>query len=164
VLTGMVSTLRSVAPAARWTNLQAAVEQAALYRRAPDGSIRVRVYAAQGSIHNDSSRPQQFVVERWASPAHGVARIEVDGGRCGFDASPEGWVRFTCSIEAGGHRTFRVVHTDDLPTSDALAGFRRGAQVFARRRLSEFRDMHLSRNDGLLSAARTLRRAFLGRL
>ena len=69
-------------------------------------------------------------------------------------------LRVSVQLALGNSRTFSVLHRVNHATASALGTSWR-VRVFFRRRLSEFRDNWLSKNQGVLKAAKTFQRHFL---
>jgi hypothetical protein len=57
-----------------------------------------------------------------------------------------------------------MVFRNDLPNSGYRFNRKWKVKALLRRRLSEFRDNYLSKNPGLLAAAKVLQRRFLGKV
>ena len=163
VITTFVSMVNSVIPEVKWSSAQTAVENSTLYRRAPDGTIHARVYANQGVLHNASRLPLNFVVERPNISSQLVSHIEVQGQGCDHEFTNDHLLRFKCSIGPNEQQRFRVVYRDELTTTQRGLGIRWRAQVFARRLLSDLRDMYL--HDGRrLKMGRLIQRSLRGRI
>jgi hypothetical protein len=153
----LVSTIRSVVPEVRWANVQTAVGNSALYRRNSDGATHIRVYANQGVLRNDSLADQEYVVERCHVSDQDVDHVLLERERCRHEVPAHATLRFGCRLARGRQVTYRIVYKADADLPRRRSGFPHKVQVFARRRLSEFRDMYLSRNTSLLSALQALR-------
>lgn len=161
LLIDAVQKVNFVAPGIHWTALEGAVSNSTLRRMRPDGTSQVRAYSSKVRISNDSNQTQRYSVQ-WdaADVAESVERvldnempcpgIEVDG--CG--------IRVPLDLPPLSSRTVSLIHRNASVARDSL-GLRWSAKAFVRRRLSELRDNHLSRNPRLLSVARTLRERYL---
>jgi hypothetical protein len=160
-LTALVASIRSVAPDVRWANPESVLERAVLYRRTATGTTAVRAFATRATLHNERAERQEFEVEWQHIPVSDIDHVQVDGERGPHCAEVER-VTCVCAIEPESTRSVRLLSKNELGTG-ARHGFRQSARVFARRRLSEFRDMHLSRSGSLLVAAETIRRRVLTR-
>ena len=153
--------INRIAPDVRWSNLSSAVGNAVLTRRAEDGEYKARAYAAAVRISNDSNLPRRYAIE-WSN-AFDIETMEsvLAGRRPCIDFEAEGDVlRLAAEIAPGGSQEFSVIHRAGQP-SPASLGLKWNARAYARRRLSEFRDNYLSKNDRLLHAAKAFQRRAL---
>lgn len=160
-LVEIAARINSVASEVHWSNLATVVSNSVLTRRAPDGTHHVRAYSGTVRISNDSGSVRHYSIE-WGD-SRDVASIEqvlMEGGlRCGVEIDDTG-VRLSVESAPGSSQTFSLVHRNVHATVRNL-GLRWNAQAFLRRRLSEFRDNYLSKNQHLLTAAKALQRRFL---
>jgi hypothetical protein len=157
----VVQKINSISPEISWSNLESVVDNSTLRRRRPDGTVQVRPYSSNVFIANDSASVERFSIE-WGqsgecSPVEQVLR---DGTRFpGVEIDDTG-IRVLAELPPGASQIFSVVYRNDHATL-GKPGFRWDAQVFLRRRLSEVRDNYLSKNQHVLTAAKTLQRRFL---
>lgn len=153
--------INSVAPEIRWCNLATVTGNSILTRRAPDGTRQVRAYSGTVRISNDSGSIRRYSVE-WRGSCEGdsIEQVLVDGTPCsGFEIDNAG-LRLSVELASGSSRTLSLVYRNNQVASRSL-GPRWRARAFLRRRLSEFRDNYLSKNHGLLTAAKAFQRRFL---
>ena len=87
-----------------------------------------------------------------------IAGVAANGRRCNFERI-EGSLRTTIELSAGESVILAVIHAPGDPDQRTL-DLKWKAKAFLRRRLSEFRDNYLYRNDGILKAARAVQRRF----
>ena len=66
-LVDMVQKVNSVAPGIFWSNLESAVDNSILRRRAPDETVQVRAYSSNVRIANDSVAVERFSIQ-WGQP------------------------------------------------------------------------------------------------
>jgi hypothetical protein len=158
-LTSLVNEINSIIPEMEWTSLAAVTSQSLLYRRAPDGLQEFRAYAGTVKIPIDTSADRRCSVEWRVSmdPAE-IAGVAADGRPCSFERI-EGSLRTTIGLSANQSVTLAVIHAPGDPDQRTL-DLKWKAKAFLRRRLSEFRDNYLCRNDGILKAARAVQRRF----
>ena len=157
-LTELTSRIYSRAPDIIWSNLRTAVQNAHLTRRAPDGTLEVRAYANGGTIKNTSDSPIRCRVE-WPGPnAILVQGILLDGALCTDAQSDEKGVRLCFDLPPGGSRAFSIVHQNNYGSSDANNTVPYTTKAFLRRRLSEFRDNHVSKSPRLLAMLKRFRK------
>jgi hypothetical protein len=150
--------INSLAPEIRWSSLATAVDCSTLRRCSPEGVHRVRAYAGAAQIDNPSSSPQRFSVE-WSHAPQDPRVEQVLQNELAvpcFEVDHNG-IRLSVEMAPGDSQTFAVSYRNELATQGGL-GFRWTAKAFLRRRLSEIRDNHLSKNPRVLAAAKTLQR------
>ena len=150
--------INSLAPEIRWSNLATAVDCSTLRRCSPEGVHHVRAYSGATQIHNRSSSSQRFSVE-WSHATQDPRVEQVLQNElpvpC-FEVDHNG-IRVSVEMAPGDSQTFAVAYRNELATQGGL-GFRWTAKAFLRRRLSEIRDNHLSKNPRVLAIAKTLQR------
>lgn len=156
-----VRMVNSVAPGISWSNLERAVDNSILRRRTADGTVHVRAYSSNVRITNDSASVEKFSIE-WGqsgecSPFEQVLR---EGTQLPDVQVDDACIRVMAELAPGTSQTFSVSYqAGDAPHGDL--GFRWNTKAFLRRRLSEVRDNYLSKNEHVLTFAKTLRRRYL---
>ena len=153
--------INSVMPEIHWCNLATVVANSILIRRESDDTYYVRAYSGTVRISNDSGSIRRYSIE-WGGSCDGasITQVLMDGTPCsGFEIDDAG-LRLSVELAPDSSRTFSLVHRNDQATVRSL-GPRWKAKAFLRRRLSEFRDNYLSKNQRLLTAAKALQRRFL---
>jgi hypothetical protein len=156
-----VQKVNSVAPGISWSNLESAVDNSILMRRSSDGTVQVRNYSSNMRITNDSRFVERFsIVSGQTGECSYFEQVLRDGTRLPDVEVDDSGIRFLAELAPGTSHTFSVVYRNDH-ASDGSLGFRWDAKAFLRRRLSEVRDNYLSKNEYVLTAAKTLRRCFL---
>jgi len=160
-LVDAVRRINTVAPDISWTNLETVASRSFLRRRTADGTVEIRACSPAVTIENESES-----VERYSIAWDGA------GGPCPFqqvlrDGLPfpalvtdGAEVRALTEIAAGACHAFSAVCRNGQTTARSL-GPAWEAKAFLRRRLSEIRDNHLSKNPHVLNAVKTLRARFL---
>jgi peptidoglycan/xylan/chitin deacetylase (PgdA/CDA1 family) len=160
-LVEMAARINSMAPEVHWTNLAAIVENSLLARRASDGTHHIRAYSGTVQVCNKSDSTRHYWVE-WCGfcDSASIEQVLVDGApRRDFDIDSTGLL-ISVKLAPGETRTLSVVHRSVRSTVTQIS-VRVNARAFVRRRLSEFRDNYLSKNQRLLTAAGALQRRFL---
>lgn len=160
-LVEIAARINSVAPEIHWSNLATVAGNSILTRRAPDGTHHVRAYSGTVRIVNDSDSIRRYSIE-WGDSCDdaSIEQVLMDGTPCcGFEI---GDARLWPPLELapGSSHTFSLVHRN-VQAAVRNLGLRWKARAFLRRRLSEVRDNYLSKNQHLLTAAKTLQRRFL---
>jgi hypothetical protein len=152
-----VRRVNAVAPGISWSNLETAVSKSFLQRRAVDGTIEIRPYAPSVTLANPSQSVQRFSIV-WGqtgqySPFEQVLK---DGSPIPGVGVDEGGICAQVELPAGACQTFSVVYRNGHSALESL-GFGWNAKAFMRRRLSEVRDNYLSKNQRVLTLAKTLK-------
>jgi hypothetical protein len=160
-LVDVVQKVNSVAPGICWSNLESAVDNSILRRRAPDGTVQVRAYSSNVRITNDSASVERFSI-KWSQPGECFPFEQVlrDGVRWPAIEVDDVGIRVLAEMAPRTSQTFSVLYRSAQATLRNL-GFRWNAKAFMRRRLSEVRDNYLSRNQYALTVAKSLRQRFL---
>jgi hypothetical protein len=162
-LTDAVNRVNALAPGIRWSSLRTAIEDSSLSRLGENGEIEVRLYSKTSRISNASAMPRQYAVEWLERGAREIAKVELDGEPWAFAWGDDGTLRFQLTMGPGESRLVSVVHENTFGVCDANTRLGWTAKAFMRRRLSEIRDNHLSRNPQLLSAAKFLQKRLLSK-
>lgn len=160
-LVEVVQKVNSVAPGISWSNLESAVDNSLLQRWGPDETVQVRAYSSDVRIENDSASVARFSIE-WGQPSKHSPFEEVlrDGVRLRGVYVDDAGIRVLEELAPHTSQTFSVLHRSAHATHRNL-GFRWNAKAFLRRRFSEVRDNYLSKNEYVLTAAKSLRHHFL---
>jgi hypothetical protein len=137
------------------------VEESVLTRRATDGTYHVRAYSSAIRISNESSSARRYSIE-WNNFGDGasIEKVLMDGQPVGDFRVDDRTIQISVELAPGTSQEFAVVHRNDRNIIKNLNP-RRNAQAFIRRRLSEFRDNYLSKNQHLLASAKAFQRRFL---
>lgn len=161
VLEELAQRINGLAPGIQWSSVRTAIEGSWLRRQAEHGKIRARVYSKASRISNDSDRPRQYVIEWPERGTPDIERVMLDGANSDYARGEDGSVRFALTVGPGESRLVEVVHENKFGVSDANTRLGWTAKAFMRRRLSEIRDNHLSRNPRILSVAKYLKTRLL---
>jgi hypothetical protein len=157
----VVQKINSIAPGISWSDLGSVVANSTLRRRTQDGTVHVRAYSSCVHITNNSGSVQPFSIE-WGQPGEYASFDQVlrDGTPIpGADVHNAG-IRVLAELAPGTSQTFSGVYRNGHATRGSL-GFRWDTKAFLRRRLSEVRDNYVSKNQHLLTLAKTLQRRLL---
>jgi hypothetical protein len=160
-LVEIAARINSMAPEMHWSRLAIVAANSILTRRSPGGVQQVRAFSCKARISNESSCIGHYLIE-WGIPC-GTSLVEhvlVDGAPCRDFEIGDGALRLSVEIIPGCSREVSLVYRNDLVVAKNL-GPRWVARAFVRRRLSEFRDNYLTKNQGLLEAAKAMQRRFL---
>ncbi len=160
-LAEVASTINSVAPEIHWSNLETAVMNSVLRRRTPNCPFNVRAYSGSVRITNERNSEERFAVE-WsrAGRCTPVEQVLQDGTPDHSFAADDSTIALSVDVAPGSYRTLSVVYRNESADLQTL-GLHWEAKAFLRRRLSELRDNYLSKNQHLLTLAKTFQRRFL---
>lgn len=146
-LLSAVARINAVVPQVKWVSAGEAVRRALLWRKADNGTYRIRAYSSTVQVENTSASPAHFQIE-WACAT---------GGANPDPPTPQTDI----VLDRGASTTVSIGKRRDLKPGHL--GFQRALWGFVRRRLSEFRDIHLSAHPVLLDAAQSCHRRLSGR-
>jgi hypothetical protein len=154
----LVDRINSVASTVHWSNLATAVSHSILTRRSANGTRQIRAYSNTVRVSNDSDSIESVSIE-WVGRHRGVSveKVLVDGESCSRFEINDGGILTSVELNPHTSRTVSLVHRYVQRAVKPL-GLGRRAKVFIRRRLSEFRDNYLSKNEVLLMAIQSLKR------
>jgi hypothetical protein len=157
----VVQKINSIAPGISWANLESVVDNSSVKRRRPDGTVEVRPYSSNVILENDCPSVERCSIQwRQFGKCSHVEQVLRDGTRIpGFEFDDTG-IRVSAELPPGASQVFSVACRNDHATR-GNPGFMWDAKAFLRRRLSEVRDNYLSKNQHVLTAAKTLQRRFL---
>jgi len=160
-LLDVVETINSIAPGISWSSLEKIADNSTLKRKGPDGTVEVRPYSRNVLISNGSGSMERFSI-KWehsgqCSPIEQVFR---DGARFSDAESDDTGMRVLAELPPGASQVFSIVYRNDQ-AAVGTPGLKWDAKAFLRRRLSEVRDNYFSKNEHVLTAAKTLQRRFL---
>jgi hypothetical protein len=160
-LVEIATTINSMGSEINWTNLATVVSNSILTRRMPDGTHHLRAYSGTVRLSNDSNSIKRYSIE-WGESWSGmlIEQVLMDGTPCSGLEIDHAGPQLAVALPPRSSRTFSLVH-QRLHGSAGHLGLRWNVRAFLRRRLSELRDNHLSKNQRLLAAARALQRRFL---
>jgi len=156
-LLAAVSRINDAAPNVRWVSPGAAASEALLWRCLGNGAYSARAYSQTVRVSNESDSVLPLRIE-W--PHSGVEDLPVaatNGVSCrAFESSTSATVA-TLDLPPGASTAVSILVRNGYGRLKGL-GARRIVKAVVRRRLSEFRDNHLSRRPSLLAAARALQK------
>jgi hypothetical protein len=160
LLVEIAARINSAASEINWSNLATVAGNSTLRRTAPDGTHHVRGYSGMVTVSNTSRSTRRYSIEWSGCESDSIEQVLVDAAPISEFELNDGWLRASVDVAAGASRMIALVRRNGHATIRNL-GLRRKARAFIRRRLSEVRDNYLSKNEHLLTAARTLQRRFL---
>jgi hypothetical protein len=157
----LVQKINLIAPGISWSNLESVVDNSALQRRRPDGVMQIKPYSSSVLIVNDSASVQLYSIE-WDHSGQRFPIEEVlrDGVPLPVAQINDTQVRVLVELPPDASQMFSVVYLNDH-AAVGKPGFVWDARAFLRRRLSEARDNYFSKNQLVLTAAKSLQRRLL---
>ena len=153
-LTALVSSINRMAPELHWSSLQAAVANSSLRRWSEDGTLEIRAYSSMARVENDTDEPLRCWAEWPVRTPSTVEDVRVDGASDSLRIDDDECIRLSCTLAPRSACRFSLVHRNNLGLADPNQSIQRAVKVFLRRRLSDLRDNHLSKNRRLLSMAK----------
>jgi hypothetical protein len=154
--TEFVQQLRKLEPRLEWVTLEKALIGAGHYRRTGPGSYAVKFVTPIFRLRNPLSQRAQFDCRKLESEPERIQNVFVDAEAVSFRME-ENRVCLEMDLEPGQERIIRLQYKPyqacRIPRSP-----RYRAAAFVWRRLREFRDNHVARNDRLLGLYKTLKR------
>jgi hypothetical protein len=150
--------INDVAPDIRWASLGTVLRNSVLEKLTSDGVQHVQAYSNTVEVSNPSSSEQKFSIE-WNRDIHPDQILKNQTESVKFSTNGNR-VRVSTVLPKNVSQTFSLVYKNALPALGDL-GVGHKTKAFARRRLSEFRDNYLSKNAGMLAAAKKIQRSFL---
>jgi hypothetical protein len=156
--------INSIEPDIQWCDLETAVLTANLRRRTPDGVCHVRAYSRAVQIANDCDSAKRFLVE-WShsSECPPIEQVLQGGESIHSFAVDDSTIRLSVELAPHSCQTLSISYRNDYSSLERL-GFVWGAKAFIRRRLSEARDNHISKNQFAMAVAQALKRRVLSKV
>jgi hypothetical protein len=135
--------VNQVQPDTHWTSLGEIARHSHLVRQREDGEFEVRMFSNEMDLKNPTDRDAAFYIKRQEDFSSAIRSLTIDG----VPAAPErsgNMLALRLVIPARQVRKLRVAYQNDLdlPREDIRKSELR---VHALRRISDFRDLYLSR-------------------
>ena len=163
LLVEAITMINSLAPEIRWSDLETAVTNSILKRRAPDGSNYVRAYSNTVRVTNDEQSQQRYIIEwKHLGQCPFVEQVVCDGRPFDLFEADEFGIRLSVELTPGDSNAFSVVYRNDYSSLEDL-GFCWSAKAYIRRRICELRDNYISKNRHATALADVLRRSYYNR-
>lgn len=153
--------INKVAPNVQWCNLASVVSNSYLVKPESFNTYRILTYAPTVSITNDSETWRSYAVE-WANEVNPrvFSHVAVGNSICNNFSLEGTSLRMTVKLAPESTQTLSArFQTNDDSQNQLDLSWR--IRAYVRRRLSEIRDNHLSKNPATLNAAKVLQRRFL---
>jgi len=154
----VVSMINSLEPNICWSDLETVASNSILWRRGSDGFCTVRAYSSTVRLMNERSGPDRFSV-KWNNSDHTyVVERVLRGGEPvnSFEVDKSG-VRVSTELEPGSSQEYSILYRNDYKSLKSL-GFRWNTKAYLRRRMCDFRDNVLVKNENAIALAEALRR------
>jgi hypothetical protein len=159
-LNAFIRTIKQLDGRIEWLTLEKALQQSAKYKLVRAGEYEVRFVTATFRLRNPLESRCKFRCSKLERDMGAVLGVKVDGQEHAYAVTGDR-VFLEVDLECRGERTIQINYklSDVQPRKMALAY---QGRVFLRRRLSELRDNHLSKNERLFALIKALIARFRG--
>ena len=130
-------------PHTQWASLGEIARHTHLMRRRDNGDFDVLMSSPEMDLHNPRESSMKFFVDRIRYDMHEIDQVLVDGLKAQFEAA-ESTPFLLLSVPAHATVKVRIKYKNDL-TLEKESVSKHSLYVFVLRRLSDFRDLELSR-------------------
>ena len=144
--------------APRWVSLQDALSNSYLQREAGH-STECKAYANWQVIRNGGLSERRFVITKRDTGDVPICGLLADGQSIPYQTTATS-VRFELQLRAKKSVAIRIMYANELPYAKIRFSILNEGGIWARRRLSEFRDNILSKNEFVLKSAQFLVKYF----
>ncbi len=135
--------VNQVQPNTQWTNLGEIARHSHLVRRRADGAFEVRMFSNEMDLKNPTDRDAVFYIEWEEDFLSAIRSLTIDGVPTAFERS-KNMKALRLVIPARQVRKVRIAYQNDLDLS--REDIRKSeVRTYALRRISDFRDLYLSR-------------------
>lgn len=137
--------VNQVQPDTQWTSLGEIARHSHLLRRREDGGFDVWMLANEADLRNTSDGDAVFYIQKKEDPSAKILSLTIDGTTAAFERSGN---MLTSRLEIPAHQLsrIRVGYQNDLDVM--RVDIRKNSlHAYALRRISDFRDLHLSRSS-----------------
>jgi glycosyltransferase involved in cell wall biosynthesis len=141
----------------RWRGLTEVLRRSFQWRRTPEGTRQIRMFANEMLVTNGASQNSFCQVEKRDSDSAGVTEVLINGAPAPWQRN-NGTLNFSCSVPIDGKLDLRVSYQQPTQTSELNVSSKAAFKIATRRYLSEFRDNFLCRHERLMSLAQTAKR------
>ena len=153
---GLADFVNRMLPDTRWVSLGELARHSHLLRRRADGATDVRMLSNQMDLRNPEAHDTTFFVTRNENHADAIKTLTVDSKPVAFDDSAA-TLSFRLVIPAGRTARVRVEYRNNWdPSREDIR--KRDIYSYVLRRISDFRDLYLSRS----SWGRSIKVAYYG--
>ncbi|MGO8700482.1 MAG: hypothetical protein ACLQVY_22565 [Limisphaerales bacterium] len=154
--TAFVNQLRQLDPRLEWLTLEKALIRSGHYQLIGPGSYAVKFVTATFLLRNPLPQRARFDCRKPESEPERILNATVDGKDVPYRMEA-GNVCLILDLEAGEQRAIALQYKP-YQACRVERSPKYKLKAFVRRRLSEFRDNHLARNERALELAKTLKR------
>lgn len=136
--------VNSIEPTMEWRSLDYIARRQYLERIRPDGSHDIRSFCRSIELENKQQRQVLYHIRKAESFSPPVRRVTMDGRPSQFEKS-DGDIILTTTVTAGESSVIDILYQNDLDVK-SIDIAKNDPRVRRLRRLSDFRDMTLSRS------------------
>ena len=142
---GVADVVHQVQPDTRWASLGEIARHSHLVRRREDGGFDVQMLSNEMDLSNPTKGDTVFYIRKQEEPTEVISILTIDGSVAEFGRVQNSLV-LRLVVPAGQVRKLRLAYQSDLDLARVDIG-RRSAYVYALRRISDLRDLRLSRSS-----------------
>jgi hypothetical protein len=135
--------VNDVQPGTHWCSLGCVTQHLYRVKLRDDGNLDTEIFSSQVSLENRESRDRLFLVKKPENFIPAVASITVDGQQQPF-VKGEGYISTKVFVPAGQTRDLRIEYANSWNVASTDIS-KQGLRVALLRRVSDFRDLTLSR-------------------
>jgi hypothetical protein len=140
---GFADYVNQLQPNTQWTSLGEIAHHSHLVRRREDGGFDAQMFSNEMDLKNPTDRDAVFYIKREEDFSSTIRSLTIDGAPAAFERS-RNMVALRLVIPARQVRKLRVAYENDLDLS--REDIRKSdVRSYALRRISDFRDLYLSR-------------------
>ena len=136
--------VNKIAPDIEWGSVGDTLQHLYLKRARQDGNFDVLAFCRNLKLENEKSRDVTYFVTKEESFFPKIARVTADGELYPYE-SCGGYISVTIDVPAGGSRLVAIEYENNLDLT-AIKTAKNDLRVNRLRKISDFRDMVLSRN------------------
>jgi hypothetical protein len=144
-----------------WAGLGETLSRACLRRQFSKDTVYTRIWTNHHVIENETSTSKRYIVVKSESTETPIRHVTVEDQPVDF-VIEEGLMKLAVDVPPRAARVIRVTYSNSLPMVARRVGLRTRLAIQGRRRLSEFRDNVLSRQERLLTLHRVAARRLSG--
>lgn len=141
---GFADAVHKVQPDTHWASLGEIARHSHLIRRREDGGFDVRMLSSEMDLSNPTERDAAFYIRKEENSTGAIGTVTIDGSPAEFEQARD-ILTMRLVIPARQVRKLRIAYQSDLDLVRQDIS-KRSAYVYTLRRMSDLRDLQLSRS------------------